>query len=192
MAVFQVVLRGVQGEEIFMRARSQLCFLFAAVLFAEFSTAAVAKNASSREDENSAVVFGEAGERYPIVGVGGIRVVGGHHGWFTSNMKSSAIQIDGSGISAQKFVPVNVSGDFIAAANGAYFVSNVAICTLPTAVGAAGQEIVVCNTNKSGTITYQTVLGEVLLGGDQSGPVVSSIPGKVDKFISDGKGWYRE
>jgi hypothetical protein len=81
--------------------------------------------------------------------------------------------------------------DFTAAANGAYFVSNVAICTLPTAVGAAGQEIVVCNTNKSGTITYQTVLGE-MLGSDESGPVVNSIPGKVDRFISDGKGWYRE
>jgi len=164
----------------------------AAVLLTGLSIAAVAKKANSRADENVAVILGQAGEQYPIYGVGGIKVSGGHHGMWSSNMKSSGIQIDGSGVSAQKFMPVNVNTDFSAAPNGAYFVSNSAVCILSTAVGAAGQEIVVCNTTRNATITYQTVPGEILLVGDQSGPVVNSSPGKVDRFISDGKGWYRE
>jgi hypothetical protein len=152
----------------------------------------MAKTARSGNDENSAVILGETGEKYPIYGVGGIMVTGGHHGFWASNMKSSAIQIDGSAISAQKFAPVSVSTDFSAAANGAYFVSEASVCTLPTAAGVAGQELLVCNTSKNAHITYQTVAGEILHAGDQSGTVVNLPPGKVDKFISDGQSWYRE
>ena len=50
----------------------------------------------------------------------------------------------------------------------------------------------VCNAGKSTTITYQALPGESLVGGDQSAPVVNSSQGKVDRFISDGKGWFRE
>jgi hypothetical protein len=175
-----------------MRARSQLCLFFVAVLLTGISIAAVAKGDRSAKEENVAVVIGQAGEQYPIYGIGGITVTGGHHGFWSSNMKSSEIKIDGSGISAQKLMPVYMDRDFSAVAGGAYFVSSVAVCTLPTAVGAAGQEIVVCNTSKNATITYQTIQSEILLGGDQSGKVVNSSPGKVDRFISDGKGWYRE
>jgi hypothetical protein len=179
-------------EERFMKAKSHLCLLFVTVLFAGLSIAALAKHTSSSDDENSAIVLGEAGEQYRIFGVGGIRVSGGHHGWFASNMKSSAIQIDGSGVATQRFVPVNVDADFSAAATGSYFVSNTCVCTLPTAAGAAGQEIVVCNSGKNATITYQSFQGETLNGGNQPAPVVNSSPGKVDRFISDGKSWYRE
>jgi len=168
-----------------MKARSQLCLFFAALLTVLANTA-LAKYASPPDDENSALIVGCAGEKYPISGVGGIRVIGGHHGHWSTNIKTSPIQIDGSSISSQRFQPVYVDTDFSAAANGAYFVSKSSVCTLSTASGAAGQEIVVCNTSKDATITYQTVQGEVLRGGDQSGP------GKVDRFISDGKGWYRE
>jgi hypothetical protein len=175
-----------------MIARSRLCLLFTAVFLAGLSIPTVGKDARSPNDENSAVVLGEAGERYPIYGVGGIRVSGGHHGWWASNMKSSAIQIDGSAISTQKLAPVNVDTDFSAAANGAYFVSNVSVCTLPTAVGVAGQELVVCNTSKNANVTCQTVQGEILHDSDQSETAVNLTPGKVDRFISDGKGWYRE
>jgi hypothetical protein len=145
-----------------------------------------------------ALVLGQAGEAYPIYGVGGIKVTGGHHGFWSTNLKSSAIQVDGSGIAVQKFVPVNVTADFSAAPSTAYFVSNSAICTLPTAVGCAGQEIVLCNAGANCTITYQVVPGEMLFGGEQPGAgekekaVSNARQGKVDRFISDGKGWYRE
>ena len=60
--------------------------------------------AKAPADENLAVIIGESGEQYPIYGAGGIRVSGGHHGIWMSNMKRSAIEIDGSGISAQRLV----------------------------------------------------------------------------------------
>jgi hypothetical protein len=175
-----------------MRAKSQLCLLFVAILFGGLSHAALAKNDKSAHDGNLAVVIGEAGEQYPIYGAGGIKVTGGHHGFFASNMKTSAIEIDGGGISAHKYAAVNVTSDFTATAGGAYFVSGVCLCTLGPAADSAGQEVVVCNAGKSTTITYQALPGESLVGGDQSAPVVNSSQGKVDRFISDGKGWFRE
>jgi len=137
-------------------------------------------------------VLGMAGEQYPIYGAGGIKVTGGHHGFFSSNMKSSAIEIDGSGISAHKFAPVNVTSDFTAMAGGAYFVSGNCVCNLGPATGNAGQEVAICNAAKSTTITYANLPGEFVYGVDQSATVTNSNQGKVDKFISDGKGWFRE
>src|SRR5277367_1423914 len=111
-------------------------YLFAlALCLVCLSMAAIAKHNDNPEEQNMAVVFGEAGERYPIFGAGGIRVSGGHHGMFMSNTKSSAIQIDGSGISAQKYLPSYVQTDFSAAPNSAFFVSHSAICTMPSAIG---------------------------------------------------------
>ena len=155
---------------------------------------ALAKHATvAPENQNGAVILGMAGESYPIYGAGGIRVSGGHHGFFSSNMKSSQIEIDGSGISAQKLSPANETSDFTAAIRGAYFVSHSAVCTLASAQNVAGEEVVVCNAGKDVTITYQTVNGETLLGGEQLGVlIVNKNPGKVDRFISDGKSWYRE
>ena len=100
------------------------------------------------QDQNGALIIGEAGESYPIYGVGGIRVSGGHHGMFMSNMKKSQIEIDGSAISAQKMIPSNQVSDFAAVSRGAYFVSHSAVCTLTSAANAAGEEIVVCNAGK--------------------------------------------
>jgi hypothetical protein len=177
-----------------MRLRTQLrLLLFLVVVATGLSIAALAKHAQSDKDQNVAVIIGEAGEQYPIYGAGGIRVRGGHHGFFASNVKSSQIEIDGSGISPQKLIALNENTDFAASANNAYFVSTSAVCTLGTAVGAAGQEIIVCNAGQGVTITYQTTNGETLFGGERLGVLVAnSTAGKVDKFISDGKCWYRE
>jgi hypothetical protein len=168
--------------------------LLSILILGGVSPDALAKHAAvPASEQNGAVILGNAGESYPIYGAGGIRVTGGHHGFFSSNMKSSQIEIDGSGISAGKLIPTNEISDFPAAAHGAYFVSGSSVCTLATAVGAAGDEIVVCNAGKDVTITYQTSNGETLIGADQVGVLmVNKTPGKVDKFISDGKSWYRE
>jgi hypothetical protein len=180
-----------------MKVKSQLCLLFATFMCSGLTLAADARGGSKQAGsaENMALVVGAAGEAYPIYGAGGIRVTGGHHGIFSSNLKSSAIEIDGSGISAQKYLPVSVSADFSASPNAAYFVSDASICTLPSAAGCAGQEIVVCNTSQNATITYQAASGETVYGGEQAGAalgaVVNSRQGKVDRFISDGKNWYR-
>lgn len=157
------------------------------------SIAALAKHSSREEPQNVAVILGMAGEQYPIYGTGGIRVTGGHHGIFSSNMKSSSIEIDGTGVSAQGFAPSEQGSDFQAAANHAYFVTSTCSCTLPTAANVAGLEIVVLNTNTGTTITYQTTNGEYLRHGEAgTAPMLNSVPGTANRFISDGKGWYLE
>jgi hypothetical protein len=143
-------------------------------------------------DENGAIIIGEAGEHYPIYGTGGIKVTGGHHGMWMSNMKRSTIEIDGSGISVQRLLPANVNADFNASPNIAYFVSQRAVCTLPAAAAAPGQEVIVTNANDHTTITYQTSNGEKLIDSTQSGASANSTFGKVDRFLSDGRNWYRE
>lgn len=143
-------------------------------------------------DNNGAVIFGDAGEQYPIIGSGGIKVTGGHHGLFRSNMKRSSIEIDGSGIVAQRFAPVSQNTDFTASPGSVYFVSQTCTCSLPPAAAAAGQEVVVCVTGDNVAVTYKATSGDRLFGANQTGIVVSSNPGKVDRFICDGSTWYRE
>jgi hypothetical protein len=175
-----------------MIVRPYIGSLFLSLLLVSVSSMALAKSHDSHENENMALIYGDASERYPIVGTGGIRVSGGHHGIFASNMKSSSIEIDGSGIAAQRYAPSNESSDFTASPNCAYFVSHACVCTLPTASGVAGQEVVVCNTSGGATIFYKSFNGELLPGGTPSGQITNSVAGRVDKFISDGTTWYRE
>ncbi|MDR3615412.1 MAG: hypothetical protein P4L53_17770 [Candidatus Obscuribacterales bacterium] len=176
-----------------MKTKLWLCFLLSNLIFAGNSTAALAKHADPAQSENMAVIIGNTGEQYPIYGTGGIRVTGGHHGMFTSNMKTSQIEIDGSGITPQKTMAVSINEDFTAAPGGAYFVSNPCVCTLSSAVGVAGQEITICNAAKGVTVTYQTLNGETLIGAKQLGLLlVNNSYGQVDKYISDGKSWFRE
>ena len=159
-------------------------------LVATLATRAV--HAKAQPNENGAVILGEAGESYPIYGTGGIKVTGGHHGIFSSNWKHSEIEIDGSGITAQKFIPATKDSDFAALAGGVYFVTHSATCTLGPATAAAGEEIVVCNAVAGTTITYQAGSGTTLLGASQSAPTTNTTLGKVDRFISDGTNWFKE
>jgi hypothetical protein len=145
---------------------------------------------SQPDDENGALIIGEAGERYPVYGTGGIKVTGGHHGMMMSNMKRSSIEIDGSLISVQRFASHNESADFNAVANSAHFVSNAAVCTFPPASSAPGQEIIVCNTNNT-TITYKTSGEDKLIAGPREMNANATF-GKVDRFISDGRNWFHE
>jgi hypothetical protein len=153
---------------------------------------ALSRTANTPADQNGAMILGEAGEQYAIYGTGGIRVTGGHHGFWASNMKHSPIEIDGTAISMQKLAANYESADFNASGHSAYFVSQTAVCTLPPAAAAAGEEIVVCNTNNNTTITYQVSNGDKLISGNQPATSTNSTLGRVDRFISDGISWYRE
>lgn len=178
-----------------MRIRTQIGLVCLILPLTFMSTGSFAKDRhAADESDNGAVILGEAGESYPIVGSGGIKVTGGHHGMWASNMKRSTIEVDGSGIAAKSFSPVIETADFTASANAAYFVSQTSICTLPTAAGAAGQEIVVCNTGSGSKISYQAFNGQALMNGPapDSSPYINSTTGKVDRFIADGTRWYRE
>lgn len=161
-------------------------------LLAAFVLIPAVAASKSQPQENIAVILGEAGEHYPLIGSGGIIVSGGHHGFFASNMKSSTIQIDGSQISAHALSAVGKNEDFAAVPGNAYFAYQSLVCILPDAAGFAGQEIVVCNATTSGAVTFKPPPGGTLPGAGSDGSISDSTPGRVHRFISDGKNWYRE
>jgi hypothetical protein len=181
-----------------MRVGRWALLLIAAAVFAvEPAQAKKDQSKSEAEEIPTASIYGMTGERYELYGTGGITVdESPRPGFIHSNMKSYRIRIDGSGTNGADaaasaiFAPTPVDTDFIAAANGAYFVSHTATCALPTAAGVAGKEIIVCNTG-DGTITYSTRFGETM-SGYQTLALRNSTPGHVDRFISDGKNWYKE
>ena len=178
-----------------MKIRFYLGFLSGLLLVTADPIAAVAGlfgHQHTTGNENMAMIYGQEGEQYPISGTGGIRVTGGHHSFFIASSVRSPIEIDGSALAAKRFSPFNENADFTGSANCVYFVSDSALCTLPTAVGVAGAEIAICNANNGVTITYQTTNGESVLGVNPSSPITNSTVGKVDRFISDGIRWYRE
>jgi len=152
-------------------------------------------SAQQGDEVSVASVFGMAGERYDFYGTGGITVEQSPKpGWIHSNMKTYKIRIDGGANSNQagpSLEPVNEEASFNAAAGCAYFVSHTANCTLPSAADVAGKEVVVCNKGAGIAITYGTRFGESI-SGNQSGALVNSTPYQVDRFISDGKNWYKE
>jgi len=163
------------------------------LMLVSVGTSAMAKSSKAEtEEQNYALMLGEAGEKYPVVGTGGIKVTGGHHGMWTSNIKTSAIQIDGSGISAQHYAPFTKSADFAASPNCAYFVDTSCVCTLPPAENCAGAEIVVGNDGASATVLYRSFDGSSLPGAQNGIEMSNSVKGKVDKFISDGNTWLKE
>ncbi len=185
-----------------MKAKLQLFLVFTAFTCSILTLTAVAQQAN--KFGNMALVRGYGAEYYWIHGVGGIKVTGGQDSRrLMTHSRNLSIEIDGSGIAAHKYLPVNVSADFSASPNASYFVSAASVCTLPSAVGCAGQEIVVCNTSKNDRITYQATSGETIYGIDQartglsgvagvnSSAVVNSRQGEIDRFLSDGKNWYR-
>jgi hypothetical protein len=181
-----------------MRIRLWSLALLISMLGAGLAETTQARKTTEQADEIPvAQIYGEAGERYDLFGTGGITVTQSPRpGMWHSNMRSYHIDIDGSGMSPSGLAPSNGAGvfpeaDFIASAGSSYFVSGSATCTLKTAAGVAGKEIIVCNASKDGTITYNTTFGETI-SGNQSGAVTNSTPYKVDRFISDGKTWYKE
>ena len=155
----------------------------------------------------TAVLYGMSGERYVLYGTGGVTVEQSPKpGMWHSNMFTYKIRIDGGNsggdthagniAGSSAFAPASLAArrlasNFFANSGGAYFVSGTAVCTLPSATGCAGKEILVCNTSKDGTITYNTSSGESI-SGSASGALTNSTANKVDRFISDGSNWYRE
>src|ERR1700722_17220461 len=122
-----------------MRRKSSTCSILLSTLMVGVSIGAFAKHADGPHNENMAVIYGQTGQQYPIVGAGGIRVSGGH----MNNGTAATIQIDGSDLTIRKTTAFNETADFTALADCAYFVSQNAVCTLSTAADAAGEEIVV-------------------------------------------------
>jgi hypothetical protein len=165
---------------------------------------------SSGDDVSMAVVYGMAGERYIFYGTNGVTVEQDHHpGMLHSNMSTYRIRIDGSGAgsnfengqSPAAVTPTataenpakgafNKDSDFTADPNCSYFVSGTVVCVMPSASGIAGNEIKVCNTGGA-KIKYTTRYGETI-SGNASGEVVNATSFQVDRFLSDGKNWFKE
>jgi len=161
------------------------------------------KNSQAAQEIPTAEVYGLSGERYEFYGTGGITVdESPRPGFIHSNFKTYRVRIDGGGgdsasgaaganAQAAGFSSNHVEADFDAAPGCAYFATHTATCAMPSAADASGKEIVVCNAVSGGTITYSTKFGETI-SGNQSGVVTNSTAFQVDRFISDGKNWFKE
>ncbi len=137
--------------------------------------------------------------RLTLVGSGGIKInaIQTAHDRYQISVDGSAINANsGTGASASTASshPAAITGrinrDFVAAVDDTYFVTRTATCTLPSAVGAAGKEILVWNACPSGgTVTYQTTQSQTISGAVSR---TNDTKYKLDRFMSDGENWYLE
>jgi hypothetical protein len=130
------------------------------------------------------------GSHIELIGAGGIKINAMHdNGGAVSG--TYEVFVDGSGIAPPAVTAVKVDADFQASANSSYFVSRSATCTLPSAIGLAGKEILVWNAAPSTLVRYNTTLDQKI-SGSASGALTNSSPYKLDRFMSDGSDWFRE
>jgi hypothetical protein len=185
-----------------MRTKFVCCLFFSAGLLVSTSLCAFAKQnrLPVSYGENQFDLFAEiptkpggnnvVSSHVELIGSGGIRVNALHENGGAVNGKY-LVYVDGSDIAATKLTTVKVDTDFNASAHCAYFVVRSATCTLPSAVGLAGEEILVWNAGPSVSVRYSTVL-EQKISGTAPGALSSTTPYKLDRFMSDGSNWYRE
>lgn len=119
----------------------------------------------------------------------------------------STIGADGSylGVSAGAFAflsspsPISFTyssktANFSASAQNAYGVSTAGgavVCTLPTAVGIDGQEIVVSLRTAGNALTFNTTSSQTI-DGQASGAISTSVRYNTYRFMSDGANWVME
>jgi hypothetical protein len=136
----------------------------------------------SRPEKNDVVK-----SKMQLIGTGGIKVNAASTGF-----GKYQVAIDGSGISGSSVSAAQVDHDFNASLNSVYFVSKPATCALPSAVDAAGKEVLVWNVCSSGgTVKYGTSAGQKI-SGSAPGAISNSTAYKLDRFMSDGTNWVKE
>lgn len=98
---------------------------------------------------------------------------------------------NGSGGGGGGFTANNKSASFSAVAQNSYFVSANATCTLPTAVGVAGQEIEVILTGSGLSVPFNTTSAQTV-SGQASGAITATTQYNAYRFMSDNANWYLE
>lgn len=86
------------------------------------------------------------------------------------------------------------TANFSASAQNAYGVSTAGgavVCTLPTAVGIDGQEIVVSLRTAGNNLTFNTTSSQTI-DGQASGAIVTGVRYNTYRFMSDGANWIME
>ena len=86
------------------------------------------------------------------------------------------------------------TANFSASAQNAYGVSTAGgavVCTLPTAVGIDGQEIVVSLRTAGNALTFNTTSSQTI-DGQASGAIVTGVRYNTYRFMSDGANWIME
>lgn len=92
------------------------------------------------------------------------------------------------------FVYSSKTANFSAVAQNAYGVDTsggAVVCTLPTAVGIAGQEIVVSLRTAGNNLTFNTTSSQTI-DGQASGAIVTGVRYNTYRFMSDGANWIME
>jgi uncharacterized protein YaiE (UPF0345 family) len=130
----------------------------------------------------------------PVANGGTGAATGTNPSWFgCSGSTTPAFQtglIPSSLVAGSNYPLTSKSSSFTAAGNNFYVVTATSTCTLPTAVGIAGEEIGVL-WNATGTLTFNTTSSQTM-SGIASGSVTTTITNDQYWFISDGANWFIE
>ncbi len=108
----------------------------------------------------------------------------------TITNSSGGITIAASGGSGG-FTFTSESSSFTAAVSNCYEVTATSTCTLPTASGNAGKEIMVWLNASSGTLTFATTSSQTM-SGIASGSLTTSTQYDLYRFVSNGSNWIIE
>lgn len=96
--------------------------------------------------------------------------------------------------SSISFIYSSKTANFTATAQNAYGVNTsggAVVCTLPTAVGIDGQEIVVSLRTAGNNLTFNTTSSQTI-DGQASGAIVTGVRYNTYRFMSDGANWIME
>lgn len=104
----------------------------------------------------------------------------------TGTIPSALLPSSSSGLSYS-----SQSSSFSAAVGSCYEVTATATCTLPTAVGNSGKELMVWFNAASGTLTFNTTSSQTM-NGIASGSLTTSTQYDLYRFISNGSNWIIE
>jgi hypothetical protein len=109
----------------------------------------------------------------------------------TITNSSGGITIASSGSGGGGFTFSSQSSSFTAATSYCYEVTATATCTLPTAVGNSGKEIMVWLNATSSTLTFDTTSSQTM-SGIASGSLTTSTQYDLYRFVSNGSNWIIE
>lgn len=127
------------------------------------------------------IAYGSASNTWSKLGIGStgqvLTVASGLPSWATP--------------AATSFTYSSKTASFTAVSNNAYGVdttSAAVTCTLPTAVGIAGQEVVISLRNVTNNLTFATTSAQTI-DGQASGAIVTGVRYNTYRFMSDGANW---
>lgn len=156
------------------------------------STQLSIRNAADNADANLSAGALTLGTALPVASGGtGLSSIGANGSYLGVSAGALAYLSSPSTVS---FTYSSKTSSFTASAQNAYGVSTAGgavVCTLPTAVGIDGQEIVVSLRTAGNNLTFNTTSSQTI-DGQASGAIVTGVRYNTYRFMSDGANWVME